>query len=56
MKSAPASPKARKRRNPKWVDPVKDHKAKEATLNTRGDFQEFTALMRRIVNKKEVTQ
>jgi hypothetical protein len=56
MKSALASPKERKRRNPNWKNPVKGHKAKESTLNTKGDFQQFTELMRRIVNKKPVIQ
>ena len=37
----------------KWIDPVKDQPAKESTLNTTGDFGEFTALMRKIVNKQE---
>lgn len=37
----------------KWIDPVKNQPAKESTLNTTGDFGEFTALMRRIVNKQE---
>jgi hypothetical protein len=56
MKSVLASPKERKRRNPNWKNPVKNQPAKESTLNTRGDFQEFTELMRRIVHKKPVTQ
>jgi len=37
----------------KWTDPVKNKPAKESTLNTTGDFGEFTALMRKIVNKQE---
>lgn len=39
----------------KWIDPVKDQPAKESTLDTPGDFQEFTELMRKIVNKQEKT-
>ena len=35
----------------KWIDPVKNHPAKESTLNTEGNFSEFTDLMRKIVNK-----
>jgi hypothetical protein len=37
----------------KWIDPVKNQPAKDETLNTPGDFGEFTALMRKIVNKRE---
>ncbi|HEY4357726.1 MAG TPA: hypothetical protein VGN16_18375 [Acidobacteriaceae bacterium] len=37
----------------KWTNPVKGIPAKESTLNVEGDFQEFTELMRRIVNKQE---
>jgi hypothetical protein len=37
----------------KWVDPVKNRPAKESTMNTRGDFREFTELMKRIVTKRE---
>lgn len=37
----------------KWTDPVKNQPAKESTLNTEGDFGEFTELMRKIVNKRE---
>jgi len=32
-----------------WKDPVKGHTAKESTLETRGDFAQFTALMKRVV-------
>lgn len=39
----------------KWIDPVKNQSAKESTLNTPGNFDEFTELMRRIVNKQEKT-
>jgi len=39
----------------KWTDPVKNQPAKESTLDTPGDFDEFTELMRRIVNKQEKT-
>jgi len=56
MKSTVASPKERKRRNPNWKNPVKNQPPKDSTLNTRGDFQQFTDFMRRIVNKKSVTQ
>lgn len=37
----------------KWTDPVKNHPAKESTLNTPGSFSDFTDLMRKVVNKKE---
>lgn len=37
----------------KWVDPVKNRPAKESTLNVRGDFEQFTELMRKIVSKRE---
>lgn len=37
----------------KWTDPVKNRPAKESTLSTRGDFREFTDLMRKVVNKRE---
>jgi len=37
----------------KWTDPVKNQPAKESTLNTPGNFSEFTNLMRKIVNKQE---
>jgi hypothetical protein len=56
MKIAVASPQLRDRRNPKWKNPVKNRPAKESTLDTTGDFQQFTDLMRRIVNKRPVTQ
>jgi len=32
-----------------WRDPVKGHPAKESTLHVRGDFEQFTELMKRIV-------
>ena len=35
----------------KWIDPVKSHPAKESTLSTKGDFREFTELMKKIVAK-----
>jgi hypothetical protein len=35
-----------------WTDPVKSRPAKESTLNTKGNFREFTDLMRKIVVKK----
>jgi hypothetical protein len=34
----------------KWVNPVKNRPAKESTLNTRGDFEQFIELMKRAVN------
>ena len=37
----------------KWIDPVKNRPAKESTLAVRGDFREFTEIMRKIVNKRE---
>jgi hypothetical protein len=37
----------------KWTDPVKNKPADDSTLGTRGDFREFTNLMRKIVNKQE---
>jgi hypothetical protein len=40
--------------NEKMVDPVKNHPAKESTMNTRGDFREFTELMKKIVTKRGV--
>lgn len=36
-----------------WINPVKNRPAKESTLNTKGNFGEFTELMRKIVNKQE---
>lgn len=38
---------------PRWVDPVKNQPPKESTMSTRGNFREFTDLMRKIVNKQE---
>jgi hypothetical protein len=38
---------------PRWVDPVKNRPAKESTMNTRGDFGEFTTLMKKVVSKPE---
>jgi hypothetical protein len=32
-----------------WVDPVKSHRAKDSTMNTPGDFGQFTNLMRKLV-------
>jgi hypothetical protein len=37
----------------KWIDPVKNHPAKESTMNTRGDFGEFTELMKKVVHKSD---
>jgi hypothetical protein len=37
----------------KWTDPVKNKPAKESTLDTKGDFRQFTELMRRIINKRK---
>jgi hypothetical protein len=53
MKAAPE--RAKKPVRPKrWVNPVKNQPAKNSTLDIKGDFQEFTDLMRRIViNKSE---
>jgi hypothetical protein len=41
-----------------WSDPVKGHPAKDSTMNTKGDFGEFTNLMRRLVtaSHSEVTR
>ena len=36
-----------------WIDPVKNQQPKDATLNIKGDFREFTNIMRKIVNKQE---
>jgi hypothetical protein len=36
-----------------WKDPVKGHPAKESTMNTRGDFGQFTELMKRVVSRKQ---
>ena len=36
----------------KWTNPVKDHPAKESTLNTTGDFGQFKELMRKVVAQK----
>lgn len=36
-----------------WVDPVKKRPAKDETLAVKGSFQEFTELMRKIVNKRD---
>lgn len=36
----------------KWTNPVKNHPAKESTLNTTGDFGQFKELMRRVVAQK----
>jgi hypothetical protein len=33
----------------KWTDPVKNRPAKESTMNIRGDFSEFTELMKKLV-------
>jgi hypothetical protein len=33
-----------------WKDPVKGMPAKASTMNTRGDFEAFTDLMKRVVN------
>jgi hypothetical protein len=33
----------------KWIDPVKNRPAKESTMETRGDFREFTELMKKLV-------
>lgn len=36
-----------------WTDPVKNHGPKPETLAIRGDFAEFTNLMRRVVTKEQ---
>jgi hypothetical protein len=40
-----------KSRKKNWIDPVKNVPAKDETMATTGNFADFTALMRRIVNK-----
>lgn len=36
-----------------WSDPVKDRPPRKETLDVKGNFQEFTILMRRIIKKGE---
>ena len=36
-----------------WSDPVKDKQPREETLGVKGDFQEFTRVMRRVVKKAD---
>jgi hypothetical protein len=40
-----------KPRKKDWVDPVRNVPAKDETMATTGNFADFTALMRKIVNK-----
>jgi len=35
-----------------WKNPVKDVPPKDSTMNTPGNFEEFTELMRRVVKVK----
>jgi hypothetical protein len=35
-----------------WKNPVKDVPAKESTMKTPGNFDAFTQLMKRVVEKK----
>jgi hypothetical protein len=35
-----------------WRDPVKNQPASETTLNMTADFQNFTELMKRVINVK----
>jgi hypothetical protein len=35
-----------------WIDPVKDQPARPTTMAVKGDFAEFTSLMRRVVTKE----
>jgi hypothetical protein len=39
-----------------WKNPVKGEPAKESTLSVRGDFAEFTNLMRAVIIKKKEKQ
>lgn len=39
-----------------WVNPVKNHPPKAETLNTPGDFHEFTELMKKVVNQKPASR
>jgi hypothetical protein len=37
----------------KWIDPVKGKSPRKETEKVQGNFQQFTNLMKRIVNKRE---
>jgi hypothetical protein len=45
----------RKKLKKAWENPVKGSAAKESTMNTPGDFTQFTELMKRVIKAGKPT-